>query len=307
MRLEPLARLLRISNVLTPAADIVAGALLTVLLDGREISPAAWSAGILASVSVYCAGMVFNDYFDFEEDRELRPSRPLPSGQISRRAAGWIGVFLLVLAFSSAALVGTAALGVLAGITILAVSYDASSGRLGPLRITLVPLCRTANVLLGATLAGWPFPGASPILLPYAIGYGGYILIASAFGSMEDRSVVHRRLPVLVAATTALTFVPLLSGWLAISDAGGLRWLVPTFLWLGLSSRVVPAVLLAWREPEPATMGRTVGRVLRGVLLFHGVFCTWLIAQPVPQLLTATAFVVADQVTGMLARRVPPT
>lgn len=56
---------------------------------------------LLACVVVFTAtgaGNVINDYFDHEIDRVNRPSRPIPSGRITRGAAGIYSVLLFVLA-----------------------------------------------------------------------------------------------------------------------------------------------------------------------------------------------------------------
>ena len=46
---------------------------------------------------LYASGTALNDVFDFEIDRAERPGRPLPSGQVSRRTAAWLGGLGLVL------------------------------------------------------------------------------------------------------------------------------------------------------------------------------------------------------------------
>jgi geranylgeranylglycerol-phosphate geranylgeranyltransferase len=56
---------------------------------------------LLACIVVFTAtgaGNVINDYFDHEIDRVNRPSRPIPSGRITRGAAGIYSVLLFVLA-----------------------------------------------------------------------------------------------------------------------------------------------------------------------------------------------------------------
>ena len=37
----------------------------------------------MASTLLYWSGMVWNDYFDLEQDRKERPGRPLASGRIT--------------------------------------------------------------------------------------------------------------------------------------------------------------------------------------------------------------------------------
>ena len=52
-----------------------------------------WVLGLLvaASTALYASGVVLNDVFDLEQDRQDRPDRPLPSARISLRAARWLG------------------------------------------------------------------------------------------------------------------------------------------------------------------------------------------------------------------------
>src|SRR6516165_8850631 len=90
--LRPFAQLVRLPNLPTAVADIALAALAAGALPGR------WPAFVLlvfASCCLYCAGMVWNDYFDLEQDRRERPERPLPSGRVSLRAAVQLGAGLL--------------------------------------------------------------------------------------------------------------------------------------------------------------------------------------------------------------------
>src|SRR6185369_15378402 len=93
MRLLPYAQLLRIPNVFTAFADILLGTLAAGTLLTRPLGSAAL---LLASGCLYCAGMVWNDYFDLDIDKKERPFRPLPSGKVSTRTAVWLGLSLLV-------------------------------------------------------------------------------------------------------------------------------------------------------------------------------------------------------------------
>ena len=75
-----LFQLIRLPNVLTAAADSLAGWL---LVGGTLAEPARWVPLSMASMVLYAAGMALNDYFDIEIDREERPGRPPPSRRIS--------------------------------------------------------------------------------------------------------------------------------------------------------------------------------------------------------------------------------
>ena len=61
--------------------------------------------------------MVWNDYFDFAEDKRDRPFRPLPSGRVSLRTAVLIGTALLCIGWSCAAVTGRA--GALVGLSLV--------------------------------------------------------------------------------------------------------------------------------------------------------------------------------------------
>src|SRR5438067_1880654 len=154
MPLLPIARLLRLPNVFTAFADIPLGLCATVALSKSLDDTFVWKAALLLAASgcLYLAGMVWNDYFDYEEDKRDRPFRPIPSGRVSLRTAFWIGLVLLCVGWSCAAVTGKA--GALIGLALVAaiLAYDARIKRtqFGPLGMAL---CRFLNVLLGLSLA----------------------------------------------------------------------------------------------------------------------------------------------------------
>src|SRR5262249_54594206 len=102
--------LLRLPAVFTAMADVLMG----VLVAGWTSDPAnpidvikryALGIGSLAvgvvlltvtSGCLYLAGMVLNDFFDQQRDVRERPSRPIPSGRVAARAAGRLGLGLLL-------------------------------------------------------------------------------------------------------------------------------------------------------------------------------------------------------------------
>src|SRR5688500_10640028 len=109
MPLMPFARLLRLPNVFTAFADIALGLCATAALSPTSIDESfPWKAALLLAASgcLYMAGMVWNDYFDLEEDRRDRPFRPIASGAVSVRTAIGIGTVLLATGWACAALTG---------------------------------------------------------------------------------------------------------------------------------------------------------------------------------------------------------
>src|SRR5262249_11229898 len=101
--LHPYAQLVRLPALPTALADIALGALATRALPER------WPAFLLllgASGCLYSAGMVFNDFFDVDQDRRERPDRPIPSGRVTRRQAGLFAAALMAAGLLLATLAG---------------------------------------------------------------------------------------------------------------------------------------------------------------------------------------------------------
>src|SRR5262245_19651797 len=91
-RLRPYAQLVRLPNVFTALAVITLAALAAHALP--EHTPT-FLLLCLASACLYCGGMVWNDFFDLEQDRREQPFRPIPSGRVSRGTAATLGGLLL--------------------------------------------------------------------------------------------------------------------------------------------------------------------------------------------------------------------
>src|SRR6266852_4753634 len=81
------AQLVRLPNVFTAMADIVLGWLGARATGTPDTRWPGFALLLAASACLYSGGMVWNDFFDVEQDRRERPYRPLPSGRITRRAA----------------------------------------------------------------------------------------------------------------------------------------------------------------------------------------------------------------------------
>jgi 4-hydroxybenzoate polyprenyltransferase len=182
------AELVRLPNLFTSMADVVMGFLFTHAVftshDGLVL-------GLLvtASSSLYAAGTVLNDVFDFDQDAVERPDRPLPSGRLSGKTAGRLGGGLLGLGVAiswgaSAAggsffpgLVGS----LLAGCVVL---YDGLLKRT-PLGPVAMGGCRMLNVLLGMSAAAGPWQGEHWLA---AAAVGTYIAGVTWFARTEART-----------------------------------------------------------------------------------------------------------------------
>lgn len=198
------AQLVRLPNVFTILADVSGAHLL--VAQGAEMWPS-WLMAVLAGVSLYWAGMIFNDLWDIEQDRRERPTRPLPSGRIGLPAARRGGILLLVLGVVLAGASGQVRLsggegtmlpfGVSLGLVAALLLYD------GPLKRTafapaVMGLCRVGSFLLGAASAMVPaaLDDASPTMIfpghvwSAALGFGIYVMGVTLVARREARETL---------------------------------------------------------------------------------------------------------------------
>jgi 4-hydroxybenzoate polyprenyltransferase len=279
-RLRSYAQLVRLPNVFTAAADICLGALAVGALPSRGLP---FGLLVLASGSLYCGGMVWNDFFDVEQDRKERPFRPIPSGRISRPAAAGFGAALLASGLLFALLAGWSLSGwrepetggglvwtplVLSIIlAVCIVLYDAWLKRTwaGPVGMGA---CRFLNVLLGLSVAGqvhWPWD----VYLAFVVGV--YIAGVTWFARTEVRSSSQTALTgaaaVMLAGLVLGLAVPLRL------EAGESPWLFP-YLLVGLGFLVGLPVCRAIAVPTPARVQAAVKSALLGLVGLDAVLAT---------------------------------
>lgn len=142
--------LVRLPNVFTTPSNILVGYLATTPpaeANGFHLAALMVSSGLL-----YIAGVVLNDYFDVEVDRRERPSRPLPSGSISKERAMSIALIALAAANAIALAVSPASLAVSAALTAAIIAYDYRLKR-SPAGPFAMGSTRFLNVILGASPA----------------------------------------------------------------------------------------------------------------------------------------------------------
>ena len=210
-RLRVLLVLGRVSNLPTVWSNCLAAWLLG--------GGGAWGRfGLLCAGAtlLYTGGMFLNDAFDVAFDRQYRPERPIPSGQIRERtvwvlgggflAAGW----LLVLPLGGAALFFASVL--LAAV----VFYDAVHKRtqLAPL---LMSACRFL-LYLAAASAGQHGAGAETLW--HASALAAYILGLSWLARGESAPGPAVRWPI------GLVFVPVVVALLATAASVPAVWAV---------------------------------------------------------------------------------
>jgi 4-hydroxybenzoate polyprenyltransferase len=275
----PYARLLRLPNVFTAFADIALGLCATVALasptvDGTWLLRA--GALLLCSGCLYLAGMVWNDYFDLEEDRRDRPFRPLASGKISLATARWIGLALSLVGLAAAFVSGIDPAGwrpegaIIAGVLMLAVVlYDARIKRTpaGPLGMAA---CRFLNVLLGLSLADDTLlPWATRLHLAAAIGV--YIIGVTWFARTEEKRSDPEALKaaacVLLAALVIALAVP-------VRVPAGTSSVFFPYLLVVFGFVIGVPVVRAVRAPTPANVQAGVKRCILGLVGLDALLAT---------------------------------
>lgn len=169
-------QLVRIPALFTAWSNILAA---HILVTGGNVRYRELILLIAASSALYCAGMVLNDCFDFEEDRGSRAGRPLPSGSIDLRTAWLFGWGLLAGGVLLAAMVGNLQFWIALAISLCIILYD------GVLKHTLagapaMGACRYLNWLLGLSVGGLSL---QMLLLPLPVFL--YITALTYLGSVE--------------------------------------------------------------------------------------------------------------------------
>jgi 4-hydroxybenzoate polyprenyltransferase len=268
------ARLVRLPNLPTALADICLG-----VLAAGQLSTS-WLPFLLllpASACLYCGGMVWNDFFDVEQDRRERPDRPIASGRVTRREAGMFGAALLLCGFLFALLAGWShaliadgasrvpaiVAGLLAGCILL---YDGwlKKTAAGPVAMGS---CRALNVLLGISASGSlvsPGPHLAAVV-------GLYIIGVTWFARTEARR--SNRSALRAAAAVMLTALVLAIPLPAITPEARSSVVFP-YLLVCLGFAVGIPASRAIYDPSPANVQAAVKRAIFGLVLLDAVLAT---------------------------------
>jgi 4-hydroxybenzoate polyprenyltransferase len=234
-------RLVRLPNAFTALSNIVAGYF---SLTGPSDASALHISLLMASSALlYVSGIVFNDYFDIETDRRERPSRPLPSGLVSKRNALALAIATLAAANALAFLVSPASLAVSATLSAVLFAYDyrAKHGRLGP---ATMGAARFLNVFLGASPAllhanappGTTLFAASAM---FAYVYSITILSRKEAGEHEKRSrrkSVVQSFSIIAGIVASTAILAAYRGSLEMAVNIALFSAVMLFTWRGVAS-----------------------------------------------------------------------
>jgi len=275
--MRPWLHLSRISNLPTVWTNVTAAWLLA----GGELADARLAWLILAGSLLYTGGMILNDAADVKFDREHRQERPIPSGQVSLRAAWSVGVAMLAVGFAIACLSGASVwitLVLVAAILFYDLYHKPWAGS-----VIVMGTCRTllyltaasavdssswvaSNVtspLIGASLnfaTGW-WPAGMLWVQPFALVLGGYIVGITLAARLEHQ---HGTLPVFPSLLAfALLYSPGILCARTFAAGGGQPWqlviLAAFAVWVAYATQTL-------RQGGPA-IGKTVGLLLAGIAI----------------------------------------
>ncbi len=272
------AQLVRLPNSFTAMADICLGALALGALPDQWL---AFLCLLFASVCLYSGGMVWNDYFDFEQDLRERAFRPLPSGRIATGTAFWLGVFLLAAGVMLAGLADLASGAeryrglLIAGLLVIAIFlYDGALKKTGAGPIAMGS-CRFLNILLGLTVAGQPIPAWGWLL---ALAVGTYIAGVTWFARTEahlsNQNMLTMAAAVMLLGILFALAVPALAKEMEadVAPSRGFPYLVVAFA-IYLALAVFPAI----KKPVPDRVQTAVKRSVLGLVLFDAILATGLV------------------------------
>ncbi len=288
-RIRPYLRLLRAPAVPTAASNILMGYLVA---NGSWTPAVPLAILLLASIGIYTAGMVLNDVVDADEDRRLRPHRPIPSGEIKQNtarrigwsllsggvvlsfAAGWIGRF-----FDTDVVVWkSGAIGMCLGLAVVAYNFWLKKYWFGTI---VLGVCRCLNVLLGMSVgmetASQSAFGFTPLQWSIAGGIGVYIVGLSVLARREADEV--RRGQIAISLSLMAIAIVWLASLIWRSGDFRLQWLSPdkksvaSSLFVIIFIPVLTRILRAFSSKNAAHVQRAVTSSLFSLVIIDAILC----------------------------------
>jgi len=270
--------LLRPANVVTAAADIVAG----YAVSGATTLDRLPSL-VVSSMCLYAGGVVLNDVFDRHIDARERPERPIPSGRIAVARAALLGAALLVTGVLSATSASREAGLIAAALAIAVLVYDAAAKRHPVAGPTAMGTCRGLNFVLGLAAVPAAVSTFWPLSL-LAVSYIAGVTVISRGEVAGGRTAMAGVSLALVGGSIAVLAV--VAGWqgvrapVALAFAAALAWLV------------LPPLLDARRLPDAGAIRLAVKR---------GVLSLVLLDAALAAAFAGTSYGVAVLATGLVA------
>jgi 4-hydroxybenzoate polyprenyltransferase len=264
-RVKEYLQLIRLPNVFTTPSNILTGYFAAVTTttaaeaDGVHLIALMVSSGLL-----YIAGIVLNDYFDIEIDKKERPSRPLPSGKISKGYALTIAIVALLIANIISLIVGPISLAISLALTLLIIAYDyqLKYSVLGPFAMGGT---RSLNVIFGA----------SPVLLyidNHSVAIVG-VAAASLFFYVSSITILSKKEVGKERPNSTLVILIVFGVILAIVPLGMLLQFEWTFLLnLSIFAGVTIVTFRQYVAKEVPSVQKAVRNMVISIIILDSVF-----------------------------------
>ncbi len=200
-------RLLRFPNLFTAPWDPVCG----FLIAGGAVHPEKLGYLAVAALCAYAFGLVTNDIADLKTDTAERPSRPLPSGEISMKEASIAAVALCIVALELTSFAGNYTCFGMMLLLVVILLYNYCGRKSALLSAALMALCRVFSFGLGAAAV---YPGVPSLNVALCALYA-----AGMFLFIFGITLVARRETETLKFRPGRTFIP--AGALLMAISGG--------------------------------------------------------------------------------------
>ena len=288
----PWLRLLRLPNLFTAPGDSLAGYFLATAFRGNS-SVSTRIIALLAATSVftYAFGIVMNDVADYEEDCQIRPERPLPSGRIKRPHAMFVCIILAVLSLLIPFLWLGATVAAFATALLLSILlYNLCLKRFRFVGSLAMGLCRGLNFLLGVAATGEATSSSFGKIWPVFVPFIAIIAYIAAVTWLADKENEEQNIGFVVqipAIATALawfgTVLPLPQKTVALA-------IPAVFLVLTVFLLEQTAGKLYHKTVSPKEMQQSIGALLRPLLFWQ---VTWVLFSTMTAAYVAATLLVA--------------
>ncbi|MGL6161378.1 UbiA-like protein EboC [Microbulbifer sp.] len=271
-------RLMRPANIVTAVADILAGFAICggaagLIALGAEATTSPLFSSLfwlcLSTIGLYGGGIVFNDVFDADLDRQERPERAIPCGQASVASAATLASILLAVGIGAAFMVSLLSGAIAVIVASLAVMYDVLGKHrslFGPINMGL---CRGGNLLLGASAVPSSLADVWPLGLVPVVYIAAVTTVSRGEVHGGNRNALSGGallyLVVLATLVTLAAMVP--TGGHAAPFALLLAWLI------------IPPLARAWKTLEPRLVGKAVKAGVLSLIVLNStlasIFAGW--------------------------------
>ncbi|MEK9772654.1 MAG: UbiA family prenyltransferase [Opitutae bacterium] len=221
---------------------------------------------VLGASLVYAGGCFLNDACDHQFDRDNRPERPIPQGDLSPVQAWALGVLQLGLGGWSLVAGAGCSWKWMLGLLLCILAYDLVHKKT-VWGILLMGGCRSLLWITAGTAAGGMSP--APLLYVWAVAIGAYVVGISWYARSETKSSEQKdkadrlfdRIPIVLLFIAPLLSLAYLVLW---NNLDPIRTFLVNLVGL-LAGGIAFFAILKMREGQEGSIGQGVSRLLAGI------------------------------------------